>query len=152
MWFTDIAKVEEPSQTELVAFTTGVETFLGFVLEEKREFGFLWEESPELLALAQDTYKNDVRPAAATLRDAIGKIATGVLDQHGLRSRPLRFKLRVLDNIGGSWERIREAFALGDIRRLLTVREWFKKIVDAIDAILDSLIAAAGGAGGLIKE
>ena len=30
--------------------------------------------------------------------------------------------------------------------------EWFRKIIEAIDAALDSLIAAAGGVGGLVKE
>jgi len=31
-------------------------------------------------------------------------------------------------------------------------REWLKKMYEAIDAILDSIIGAAGGAGGVVKE
>jgi hypothetical protein len=152
MWFTDIAKVENPGQTELIEFTRGVEAFLGFVLEDGAEFGFLWEGHAGLRELAQDTYNNDVRAEAGRMRDVIGKIPSDLLDQHGLRRRPLKFKLRVLDSIANAWERIRDQFLRGDIRRFLSIREWLKKIVDAIDAVLDSLIAAAAGAGGLIKE
>ena len=55
----------------------------------------------------------------------------------------MRFKLAVVDSIGRQWDRVRRQF---------TVREWLKRIFDAIDAILDSIIAAAGGVGGLVKE
>jgi hypothetical protein len=152
MWFEDIAKVEEPGPGELMEFTRGVEACLGFVLEQRQDFAFLWEDELELWDLAQDTYKNDVRPAAGRMRDVIGKIPTPLLDQHGLRNRPLRFKLRVLNSIANRWRRIREQFKAGTLRRMLAAREWFKKVVEAIDAVLESLIEAAGGAGGLIKE
>jgi len=61
----------------------------------------------------------------------------------------LRFSLRENSTfelsylLGGLQEKVRGQFS---------VREWFKKIIDAIDAILDSLIDAACGTGGLIKE
>lgn len=72
---------------------------------------------------------------------------------HGLTGRPLKFKLWVLDSIGNQWEHLREPRDWrGRFRRQLSIREWFKKIIEAIDAVLDSLIDAAGGAGGLIKE
>ena len=48
-----------------------------------------------------------------------------------------------MDSIGRKWEQVRGQF---------TMREWFSRIIDAIDAALDSLIAAAGGVGSLIKE
>jgi hypothetical protein len=152
MWFENIAKVDEPGPGELMEFTRGVETFLGFVLKERHDFAFLWEDEPDLWELAEDTYNNDVRPAAGKIRDVIGKIPESILDQHGLRNRPLKFKLRVLNSIANRWRRIREQFQVGTLRRMLAAREWFKKVVEAIDAVLDSLIEAAGGAGGLIKE
>jgi hypothetical protein len=152
MWFEGIAKVEEPGPAELMEFTRGVESFLGFVLKEKQDFAFLWEEEPELLVLAQDTYDNDVRPEAVRMRDVIGKIPHSTLDQHGLRNRPLKFKLRVLNSIANRWRRIQEQLKAGTWRRMLAAREWFKKIVEAIDAVLQSLSEASGGAGGLIIE
>ena len=57
----------------------------------------------------------------------------------------MQFKFRVLDSIGRQWEAVQ---ALGQ----LSIRDWVKRLFDAIDAILDSLIDAADGAGGLIKE
>jgi hypothetical protein len=86
------------------------------------------------------------------MRDVIGKIPAPLLDQHGLRNRPLKFKLRVLNSIANRWRKIQEQFKAGTLKRMLAAREWFKKVVEAIDAVLDSLIEAAGGAGGLIKE
>jgi hypothetical protein len=152
MWFENIAKIEEPGPRELIEFTRGVETFLAFVLEQQDDFDFLWDEEPELRLLARGTFENDVRPAAGRMRDVIGKVPGALLDQHGLRNRPLKFKLRVLNNIANRWRRIQEQFKAGTLKRMLAAREWFKKIVEAIDAVLDSLIEAAGGAGGLIKE
>jgi hypothetical protein len=151
MWFEDIAKVDAPGPEELMGFTRGVENFLGFVLGEREDFAFLWEEEPELWKLAQDTYMDDVRPETERMRAGIGKIPDSILDQHGLRNRPLKFKLRVLNSVANRWRRIQEQFKTGTWRRMLAAREWFKKIVDAIDAVLDSLTAAYG-AGGLIKE
>jgi hypothetical protein len=152
MWFEGIAKVAEPGPKELTQFTGGVETFFGFVLKEKKDFAFLWEEDLQLWKLAQDTYKNDVRPAATTLRKAIDKIPPSALDQHGLRNRALKFKLRVLNSVANRWRQIQGQFKAWTLRRMLAVREWFNKVVEAIDAVLDSLIEAASGAGGLIKE
>jgi hypothetical protein len=152
MWFERIAKVAEPGPAELIQFTRGVETFFGFVLKDRKDFEFLWEDDPQLWKLAQDTYEKDVRPAARRMRNVIGKIDESILDRHGLRNRPLKFKLRVLNSIANRWRRIQEQFKAGTLRRMLAAREWFKKIVEAIDAVLDSLIEAASGAGALIKE
>jgi hypothetical protein len=58
-------------------------------------------------------------------------------------SKTLKFKFRVPDSIGNQWERSGGK---------LSIREWFKKTIDGIDAILGSLIDAAGGAGGILKN
>jgi hypothetical protein len=129
-----------------------VETFLDFILKQKTDFAFLWEDEPALSKLAQDTFKHDIRAGAKKMRDAIDKIPHAALDQHGLRNRPLKFKLRVLNTVANRWKRIREQFQVGTLRRMLAAREWFKKIIETIDAVLDSLIEAASGAGGLIRE
>jgi hypothetical protein len=152
MWFDKIAKVEEPGRRELMQFTRGLETFFGFVLKDRKDFEFLWEDDPQLWKLAQDTYEKDVRPAARRMRNVIGKIDESKLDQHGLRNQPLKFKLRVLNSIANRWRQIQAQFKAGTLKRMLAAREWFKKMVEAIDAVLDSLIEAASGAGGLIKE
>jgi hypothetical protein len=64
----------------------------------------------------------------------------------------LKFKLRVLNTVANRWKRIREQFKVGTLRRMHAAREWFKKIIETIDAVLDSLIEAASGAGGLIRQ
>lgn len=144
MWFTELAAVESPSRAELHRFVDAVIDFLGFVLERPEDFSFLWEGNPELLPLARDTYSRDVSETGASeLHRAIPAIREGLLISHGLLGRPMRFKLRVLASISDAWERVRGQFI---------IRDWFKRVVDAIDAILDSLINAAGGAGGIIKE
>ncbi len=142
MWFTNVAKIQDPGRIELVEFTRDVEVFLGFVLQAD-EFDFLWRKAPQIKLLATETYQGDVRPEAARLREAIERIPGASLQNHGLSGRALRFKFSVLDHIGSQWERFQGQFS---------VRDWLKRIIDAIDAILDSLIDAAGGTGGLIKE
>lgn len=144
MWFGEIASSANPGREELQLFVRNVRSFLGFVLENQNDFSYLWEESPGLLDLAWETFRFDIADGAGLELDyAIRDIRPEKLRQHGLEGRPLRFKFKVLDSIGNQWEKVKGQFS---------VREWFKKIVEAIDAILDSLIDAAGGAGGLIKE
>jgi hypothetical protein len=48
-----------------------------------------------------------------------------------------------MDSIGRRWNHVRGQFS---------IREWFRKIIEAIDAALGSLIDAAAGIGGLLKE
>ncbi|SEN69867.1 hypothetical protein [Nitrosomonas marina] len=144
MWFREIAKSEEPGKEELKMFVKNIRDFLGYVLEHKNHFSFLWEESPELYDLAWETFRYDIaKGAGLDLDNAIEGIPQPVLRQHGLLGRPLRFKFRVLNSIAEQWDKIKDQFS---------IREWFKKIIDAIDAILDSLIDATNGVGGLIKE
>jgi hypothetical protein len=144
MWFDEIAIVENPGKVQLVQFVGNLRSFLRDVLEDRQTFNFLWERSPELRELALETYQLDIAEGAGLELDrAIPDISVERLRAHGLIGRPLKFKLRVLRSISNQWERVRGQ---------LSAREWFKKIVEAIDAILDSLIHAAGGVGGLIKE
>jgi len=143
MWFSEIASVSNPGREQLSQFISGVEQFLAFVIENSNDFAFLWEDAPELQGLAQDTFNQDVRRGANDLRRAIPEISERVLAVHGLVGKPMRFKLKVVDSIGRRWEQVRGQFS---------IREWLKQIFDAIDAILDSVIHAAGGVGGLIME
>ncbi len=142
MWFTEVATVADPGRDELIQFVQNIEDFLTFVLEEN-ELGFLWEDEPELRGLAWDTFNNDVKPSAGQLREAIPSISDEQLNSHGLIGGAMRFKLRVVDSIGRLWGNVRGAFSVGD---------WLKRMFGAIDAALDSLIQAAGGAGGLLME
>jgi len=144
MWFTDIAEVQEPGKNELVKFVDGVMTFLRFVLEDQQDyFAFLWEHGPQLHQMARDTFDSDVTASSAELSNAIPQIDNAILTRHGLLYEPLRFKLSVLNTIADRWDQVRNQ---------LSIRGWFKRLVEAIDAVLDSLIEAAGGVGGLIKE
>jgi len=141
--FLPLASVTDPGRNELSAFTRDVESFLGFVIDSPDDFGFLWENDPALLPMARETLREDVPRAGASLRDVIPSIETRRLEAHGLLGRPFRFKLNVLASIARRWEQVRGR---------LSVRGWFRQMVDAIDAILDSLIDAAAGVGALLKE
>jgi hypothetical protein len=142
MWFTEIAHHQNPGRDELSQFLQNVQQFLAFALEA-RELKFLWEDEPTLRPLAIETFQADVIPGIERLRRNVPEIMQERLMLHGLLGRPLQFKLRVLDSIGQQWDKVREQFS---------VREWLKRIFDAIDAILDCVIDAAGGVGGLVKE
>lgn len=141
--FLSLAAVQNPGKEELSKFTYDVEKFLNFVVGDRDEFGFLWREDPELHALAAETLAKDVPLAGMTLRDAIPAISTETLDAHGLRGRPLRFKFNVIASLARRWNQVKGK---------ISVRGWFKQIVDAIDAVLDSLLNAAVGIGALLKE
>jgi hypothetical protein len=144
MWFDSIASTDEPGRKELQGFVCSVRDFLAFVLEQTDTFGFLWESNPELLEQARETFALDVAERAVPeLVQAIDEISPEGLHAHGLEGRPLRFKLRVLKSVSNLWPRLKPQ---------LSIRDWLKKIIDAIDAILGSLVEAAGGAGGIIKE
>jgi len=142
MWFSDIASKEYPGIDELRSFVDGTMEFLNFVLTED-DFNFLWEDEPDLRELATETFRRDVSEGSYYLKQAIGEIPERSLMDHGLIGRPMHFKLRVLDSISRNWEK--------RFSGQFSVREWLKKIIDAIDAALDSLVDAAG-VGGLIKE
>ena len=143
MYFDEIAKANDPGREELKLFVNNVRKFLGSVLK-KEEFSFLWDYSPDLLEIAQETFNSDIKDGAGLeLDEAIPYIHPDKLKQHGLEGRPLKFKFRVLSTVENGFEVAKKSNF---------VRGWFEKIIDAIDAILDSLIAAAGGAGGIIKE
>ena len=144
MWFTDLASVENPGREELRLFVQDVRHFLFFILEDTQNFGFLWQHDPSLHDLAVATMKQDIADGAGLELDkAISQIDDARLDTHGLEGRPLKFRFQVLNSIANQWKSVRRDFS---------VREWFKQVVEAIDAILDPLIDAANGAGRLIKE
>lgn len=143
MWFNEIAEVESPGTQELQRFVGGVLEFLGFVLERREEFAFLWNDHAQLREMALDTFYRDVIESGRHLQEVIPNIETQSLRLHGLEGRPLKFKIAVTNAIANTWD-----FAWNRFR----IRDWFKRIVEAIDALLDSLIQAAGGVGGLVKE
>jgi hypothetical protein len=158
MWFDEIAAVREPGIQELHGFLEGMLRFFAFALREDA-FSFLWEDDRELRGLARDTFELDVIPAVRHLHEELEKAAPTpegnrrLLD-HGLLGRPMRFKLRVLNSIAGQYEKLRQQVAAGVkwFKGQFSMREWFKQLCEAIDAILESISEALGGAGGLIIE
>ena len=113
-------------------------------MQHPRDFAFLWRDRQELLGLALQTFVIDVVPRGrAELRNAIPEISDAVLASHGLVGRPAKFKFRVLNSIAKQWR---------PGRGQVGIRRWFKQTAEAVDVILGSLVDAAGGAGGIIKE
>jgi hypothetical protein len=142
IYFQNLSGSDSPGVPELHLFVREVRDFLKHVVSSPSEFGFLWADNPDLEALARDTFREDVSPGVALLDHAIVAIPETQLRLHGLRGAALKFKLTVIETIAQGWERIKDQFS---------ARDWFKKMCDAIDALLDSLIQAAG-VGGVIKE
>lgn len=142
MWFSEVAAHPDPGVPQLQQFLVGVRELFDFILR-RDEFHFLWEDNYELQELAVETYHHDILRGIAILQDSIPSIHPVAVVHHGLSGRPLRFKLKVVDSISNGWDRARGQG---------TVRGWLKRLLDAIDAILDSIIDAAGGVGGLVKE
>jgi len=144
MWFTDVASADNPGREELRLFVQDVRHFLFFILEDTKNFGFLWQHDPSLYDHAKDTMRHDIAQGAGLELDkAIHRIDNIHLYSHGLEGRPLKFKFQVLNSIANQWKSVCRDFS---------VREWFQQVVNAIDVILDSLIDAANGAGRLIKD
>jgi hypothetical protein len=125
----------------LKSFVDAVVTFLGFVLSDP-QFEFLWQDDLALGPMAKATFAADVRPAAEVLKAAIPGIPQQSLADHGLIGDAMHFKLMVMDAIGRKWTRVSGGFG---------IRDWFRRIVEAIDAALQSLVSAAG-VGGLLVE
>ena len=144
MWFNNLVESEHPGEKELEMFVCDLHHFLITVLEDQRYFGFLWEHDPSLRQLALDTYLFEIaEKGVQELLTAIPQISPTKICQHGLEGRPLRFKFHVINTIANQ---------LHSDKKHFSIRAWFKKLIDAIGDLLDSLIDAAGGAGGLIKE
>lgn len=145
MWFANLLESEDPGREELKVFVSDVHSFLRAVLFEFREFRFLWEDNDALLVQAQRAFESrEMATGFEELTAAIHWIEPALMARHGLYGANLRFKFGVIGSVSNEFSRrLTEQFS---------VRGWFQRIVAAIDALLDSLIAAAGGAGGLIKE
>lgn len=145
MWFTNLLEFEDPDRDELKLFVDDVQRFLRDVLFELRELQELFDGNDDLLGRARDAYgSREMVVGFDELTEAINWIDPTKMERHGLYGVNLRFKFGVLGHISGEFSR-----RLND---QFSVRGWFQRIVAAIDALLDSLIDAAGGAGGLIKE
>jgi|GEM_PF-4150086 len=145
MWFEQLEQFEEPSSGDLVQFVIGVRSFLEAAIYAKDErFGFLWEGRAELQTLAMETYRYDILEGGLLdLFRAVDQLAQEQIRMHGLEGRPLKFKFRAISAVSTE---------LAAEPRKRRFRGLFKKTVDVIDALLDSVISASGGKGGMVKE
>ena len=122
-------------------FVDEVMRFLLFTIQSETA-NRLWRDSPDLRQMAMQTYEGELIHAAKVLRAAIAEIPEQKLREHGLIGIAALFKYSVMVTVSRGW---------GKMRKHFTVRGGFRKVVEAVDAHLDSLIEAAG-VGGVIKE
>jgi hypothetical protein len=141
-WFSELETVDLPGNRHLQMFVTETMRFLESVITSQ-DFRFLWGRDSDLQRAATQLFENEIHDSARSLQVAILEIPDRLIQSHGLSGRPLLFKFRVLRSI------IRSR---GKKRVWWRIRNWLKQVFDAIDVILDSLVAAAGGAGGALKE
>jgi hypothetical protein len=139
-YFGQLAARPDPGIVELQIFLDVVERFLDDLLR-----GQVTHDGDPPLSLTFDemreaallTFDQDVIPSLSALRAAIPYIAPERLDVHGLTGTPQRFKLRAL-------EAIEQARTSMD-----NFTAWLKALLAGIDAILNSLVNAAGAVSGL---
>jgi hypothetical protein len=142
-YFRNLADVQNPGAQELSRFLGDTFRVLSLLVESEEFYETLWRSDSALRRLAKKTLDRDVGPARDELLKAIPDIGSDSLRQHGLVGDAVRFKYKVIEKLARSWRRY---------KKRLTVGHTFRSLFEAIDALLDSLIDAAGGAGGLIKE
>ncbi len=138
-----IGQVQDPQRDTLVLFVDETVELLTLLVKSKDFTVRLWRDDAQLISLAEKTLRDDVLPAAEYLKVKITKIPESQLKHHGLVGSAVRFKYAVLARVSKSWRRWQGQ---------LTVRTGFRSVLEAVDAVLGSLIDAAHGAGGLIKE
>ena len=140
-WFLELAQVRDPGREHLAKFVDEVMRLLAHILQTDAA-SVLWELNPELRTMAIEAFETDVRRGAEELLVAVREVPERALVQHGLTGRAARFKYNVMAAVSRGW---------GVLRSHFTIRGGFKRVVEAVDAHLDSLIAATG-AGGVVKE
>jgi hypothetical protein len=139
-YFGQLAARPDPRIPELQMFLDVVERFLDDLLhghvrhDGDPPLSITFDEMREAALL---TFDQDVIPSLSALRAAIPYIAPERLDVHGLTGTPQRFKLQAL-------EALEQAQAGTD-----NFTAWVRSMLNGIDAILNSLVNAAGAVSGL---
>lgn len=144
----DALKGKRPRWSELIDFLELVKEFLHESLHDERYVEFLWTGRPEIEEAARETFEKDIKPSIDELRLFVieksnKQFYRRKLERHGLTRNALKFKLMVVTYVAT----LKEAYSAKGY-----MREWFYRMCEAIDAVLDSLIDAAVGIGGAIKE
>jgi hypothetical protein len=142
-FFVKIGQIQDPQRDTLVLFVDETVKLLTLLVKSKDFTVRLWRDDAQLISLAAKTLRDDVLPAAENLKVKIGKVPESQLKHHGLVGSAARFKYAVLARVSKSWRRWQGQ---------LTARAGFRSVLEAVDAVLGSLIDAAHGSGGLIKE
>lgn len=170
--FQDLANNGNPTSKDLLVFVGRVREFLGFIIEGEK-FEWLWDELPDgIRDSAKVTYRQYVAEGVGLVVDkAIPEIDPKMLELHGLVSTPQYFKFQVIAHAEEGFKssldemypvtddmasKIAAAAKRAEKHRWYSVRDWFKKLIAAIDATLDSILKCVDfvmpGAGGILKE
>ena len=152
MAFEFVDDLTNPDHTSIQLFLEGTWRFIAGLVYE-REAPLLWEGKGSLLELAQITCADTVQPSIQELARVARTeefLESESVRNHGLVGYPMLFKLKVLRDIEKLWNKVRTGVSNISWRRVL------RKVIDAVDVILDSLLAAANmvvpGVGGTAKE
>jgi hypothetical protein len=144
-FFAQMPGIKDPQSKDLILFLDELDRLLRLLVESEDFLDSLWKGDEWLRGLASETLHYDILSASKELKRTIqdNRIKDEELNRHGLVGSAVRFKYAVLGKVSYSWRRWRGK---------LTVSSGFRSVLEAVDAILDSLISAAGGTGGAIKE
>tara|TARA_B100001971_G_C18107890_1_gene492544 strand:- start:195 stop:716 length:522 start_codon:yes stop_codon:yes gene_type:complete len=164
MWYQGLVEIENPGREELHKFIHLTRGFLGEIVNGKG-FRWLWEDYGHLRELAIVTYNRSIAEGPGLEIDqAIFEIPQVLLERHGLSAESLHFKFSVIATLDeelygflpDQFDDDQEGGVIDWVKRNFSIREWFKKLITAIDATLDSILKCADwvmpGVGGIIKE
>jgi len=152
MWFQELGRFEDPGPEQVAMFLEELDRLLHTLVSDDDLIASLWRGDSGLRDSARTSFKEDIRPALKDMRnrlvhdsgtiEAAGDELTTGLKDHGLVGVSARFKYQALAKIARGWRKYRGH---------LTVGTGFRRVMEGVDAILDSVVSVVG-AGGAVKE
>ena len=143
MLFAEFVEIAEPTREHLVMFVGETVELLRLAVDSDDLADRLFRKDAAFREMARGSFHTDVIPAAQDLQLAINNIPDEQLERHGLLGSAARFKYGAIARLAEEWRVWR-----GRLTAALT----FRHLLEAVDALLDSLIQAAGGIGAVLKE
>ena len=145
-----LAVIKDPGKEQLIVFIDGAMGFLGYYIEDTN---FIEPWGADLHDMARIEFKKEILPSAEELRKAIIKVEEKKLQLHGLIGTSANFKYKVLDSVTNNFiEKMNNVPNVKDkIKHPFIIIHALRKVFEAIDVILGSIVDVAG-VGGIIRE
>ena len=151
-WFKELARIEDPGLEHLGQFLEELELLLKTILDDDELLQRLCRNDSDLCDSARNSFEKDVQRGFREMRNklmqspvALEASDNGFVDRlrdHGLIGVSARFKFSAVARISRSWRRHKGH---------LTIGTGFRRVMESVDTILDSIVSVLG-VGGATKE